>query len=113
MHCDPARVGQLLSNLLANALVHGADDRPVRVRAGTEDRRFVLSVANSGEPIPPERLNRLFQPYFRGAASSAAGGLGLGLWIASEIARGHDGRLDVTSNAEETRFTFEMPAVGA
>jgi signal transduction histidine kinase len=107
--CDAARVAQLLSNLVANALTHGATAEPILVRASTQDGSFELSVANQGEPIPPPTLKRLFQPFFRVAARPSQQGLGLGLYIASEIARAHGGSLDVTSDQQETRFTFRMP----
>jgi signal transduction histidine kinase len=51
----------------------------------------------------------LFQPFARGSLRPHEQGLGLGLYIASEIARAHDGTLEVSSDAEETRFTFRMP----
>jgi hypothetical protein len=108
--CDRARIAQLLSNLLANALAHGAADRPVTVRASTEAGRFELSVANAGDPIPPATAGRLFQPFFRAPGRSHHQGLGLGLYIASEIARAHGGTLDVASKPRETRFTLRMPA---
>lgn len=107
--CDAARVSQILSNLLANALTHGSPDGPVHVRAFLERDLFELSVTNSGRPIPPEALEKLFQPFTRQDASSSQNGLGLGLYIASEIARAHKGELTVSSNAEETCFTFRMP----
>ena len=107
--CDRARMAQLLSNLVANAITHGASEEPIWVRAATLDGTFELSVANQGEPIPPIMLERLFQPFFRVTARPSQQGLGLGLYIASEIARAHGGSLDVTSDQEETRFTFRMP----
>jgi signal transduction histidine kinase len=107
--CDRQRVAQLLSNLLANALTHGAPDGPVRVHAFTDADGFELSVANVGDPIPPATLERLFQPFFRASLRQGRQGLGLGLYIAAEIARAHDGVLDVTSSSTETRFTFRMP----
>ena len=106
---DPGRIGQLLSNLSRNALAHGAQDRPISVKASTSDGGFELSVANSGKPIPAANISRLFQPFFRGGAAAGHQGLGLGLYIASEIARAHGGTLSVTSTASETRFTFRMP----
>jgi signal transduction histidine kinase len=109
--CDRARMAQLLSNLVANALTHGASEKPIVVRAATLDGSFELSVANHGEPIPPATLKRLFQPFFRVAARPSQQGLGLGLYIACEIARAHGGSLDVTSDHDETRFTFKMPLV--
>ena len=54
-------------------------------------------------------MKRLFQPFVRGAASGGSKGLGLGLYIASEIARAHGGMLTAGSSIEETRFTFQMP----
>ena len=109
VRCDPDRIAQLLSNLLGNALTHGAADAPVRVGALTEGDRLELSVSNSGEPIPPTMVESLFRPFFRAAARPSQQGLGLGLYIASEIARAHGGVLEVASTAEETRFTFRMP----
>jgi signal transduction histidine kinase len=107
--CDGPRLAQLLSNLLANALTHGSS-APVKVTAALAGERFALSVANKGEPIAPSVLPRLFEPFFRPASVSDKQGLGLGLYIASEIARAHGGILSVTSTPEMTRFTFEMPA---
>src|ERR1700681_3180290 len=107
--CDGGRIAQLFSNLLGNAVTHGAADRPIRVRATTQDGKLELSVANAGEPIPSEAMERLFQPFYRLAEQGSQQGLGLGLYIASEIARAHGGRIDVTSSPEETRFTFRMP----
>lgn len=107
LHGDARRIAQLFSNLLSNALTHGAEDTPVRARARIAGGRLELSVANAGTPIPEEKRARLFQPFFRDSATE--GGLGLGLYIASEIARAHDGAIDVRSTPEETVFTFRMP----
>jgi phosphoserine phosphatase RsbU/P len=109
VHCDRSRIGQLLSNLLGNALTHGATDKPVVVHAGTADGRFELWVSNAGEPIPTESMDKLFEPFFRGKARASRQGLGLGLYIASQIAKAHGGTLTATSSPEQTRFTFSMP----
>lgn len=106
---DSRRVAQLLSNLVANALTHGAPDQPVTVRAVTTGDHFELSVANAGDPIPQETAKRLFRPFTRASDDPHQQGLGLGLYIATEIARAHAGQLSVTSDAAETRFTFSMP----
>ena len=64
--CDSGRISQLLSNLVGNALAHGAPDKPIRIKArSTYEGQFELSVANGGKPIPPEALERLFEPFFR------------------------------------------------
>ncbi len=109
--CDPARIAQLLSNLAANALKHGSG--PVRILAKTgRYHAFELTVSNHGDPIPPETASRLFQPFFRTAQPSNQG-LGLGLYIASEIARAHGGALGVESSAAETRFTLKIPRIAS
>ena len=108
VRADARRIAQLASNLLANALDHGAD-RPVRLSCRAEAGRFELSVANSGEPIPPKSLRRLFQPYTRASDRPHQQGLGLGLYIAAQIADAHGGAMRVISNERETVFTFSMP----
>ncbi|MCH2339619.1 ATP-binding protein [Pseudomonas sp. NPDC047963] len=113
IRCDADRLAQLLSNLLANALVHGSAAGRVFVRAVIENGRLSLSVNNQGEPIAPDRLAQLFKPYWR-EASSTQSGLGLGLYIANEIAASHGGSMQVTSTAEAgTTFTFSMPTGAA
>jgi sigma-B regulation protein RsbU (phosphoserine phosphatase) len=109
LDCDPGRIGQLFSNLLGNALTHGDRAKPVRVEASDHSGTFRLAIMNAGEAIPAAAMERLFGPFARGADRSDGMGLGLGLYIASEIAKAHDGRIDVTSSATETRFTFTMP----
>jgi len=108
--CDPERLSQVLSNLLANALTYGAPDRPVIVRASIGESGFELSVSNAGDPIPPLALENLFQPFERGAVKPSQQGLGLGLYITSQIGKAHGGSLTASSTPAETRFTFRMPA---
>ena len=109
---DRKRLAQLFTNLLSNAMIHGLPDKPVYVRAVSREAKFELSVANAAKPIPPEVMNRLFEPFSRGGSGNYQQGLGLGLYIASEIAKSHGGLLGVTSTPEETRFTFIMPLSG-
>jgi signal transduction histidine kinase len=107
--CDPRRIGQLFSNLLGNALQHGAPDLPVTVTARVQQERFTLSVANRGRTIEPETLAHIFEPYSRPPGGSKAG-LGLGLFIAAEIARAHGGTIAATSDDRNgTAFTVEIP----
>jgi signal transduction histidine kinase len=109
VNCDRARIAQLFSNLLGNALSYGAADQSVRVRARSGEGNFELSVTNVGEPIPAAALEHLFHPFYRSAVHQNREGLGLGLYIAHEIAAAHGGTLEVKSTPEETCFTFRMP----
>ena len=106
--CDPGRIAQLFSNLLGNALIYGAPGAPVRVHASSDASSFELTVINSGEQIPPAAMKRLFNPFARGDSEQNQQGLGLGLYIASEIARAHGGEITVESAPTETTFTFRM-----
>ena len=108
INCDRGKMGQLFSNLLGNAITYGDQGKPIRVSARTINGAFELVVTNYGAPIPERAMDNLFEPYMRGDHPSQQG-LGLGLYIASQIAKAHGGTLKASSDAEETRFVFEMP----
>jgi PAS domain S-box-containing protein len=109
---DPARMAQVLSNLVGNALTHGARDEPVRVSVGGDADELHVAVWNAGTPIPPELLTSIFEP-FRGrrrSDTSHARGLGLGLYIAKQIVAAHGGDIAACSTAAEgTTFTVRVP----
>ena len=106
---DSNRIGQLFSNLLANADTHGDESKPIEVLAVSANGEFKLSVKNSGEKIPEKEVEQLFEPFYRNEVRTGKEGLGLGLFIASEIARAHNGSLHVNSTNDFTEFTFTMP----
>ena len=113
---DEGRMGQLLSNLLANALLYGAPESDVAVRMWGTPGEVFFSVHNDGDPIPPAEQHRIFQPLERGLqhrderSGPQANGLGLGLYICREIVRSHGGTLQVVSNAAQgTTFTVALP----
>jgi signal transduction histidine kinase len=115
---DRDRLYQLLVNLVGNAVQHGEPQSPIdlRVRGGETDT--VIEVANRGEPIPPAMLPFIFDAFrqARSAHPTRTGGLGLGLFIAKEIARSHGGSITVASSASDgTTFRVRLPrgAVGA
>ena len=107
--CDAPRLSQLLSNVLGNACTYGDRARPVEAEAAVKDGVLQIAVANSGPAIAPETMATLFKPFARGVDTTPRQGLGLGLYIASEIAKAHGGDLRATSTEAETRFVFRMP----
>lgn len=111
--CDPDRIGQMASNLLGNAVSHGAPETPIILTAITTDKHFQLSVTNGGSPIPADVRDQLFQPFFRGGDGTKGKGLGLGLFIVKEIASAHGGSMTIVSDKEKTIFTFTMPRLAA
>lgn len=108
IECDPDRIGQLASNLLANALAHGEATKPVRLRAAIEGDVFLLSVRNRGA-LSPEVKARLFQPFSRRHSGEIRDGLGLGLYISQAIAAAHQGTLTATSGSNYVEFELRMP----
>ncbi|WP_254070915.1 GAF domain-containing sensor histidine kinase [Pedobacter sp. L105] len=105
VNCDPIRIAQLLSNILGNALSHGDASLPVKVLAVSNQNEFKICVYNKGAKIPEDIIDRLFLPFSRGNAERNKEGLGLGLFISSEIAKAHGGSISVTSTDDETCFT--------
>jgi signal transduction histidine kinase len=106
--CDRGRMGQMLSNLLNNALVHGDPVRPVEVTAREAGDVFQLTVTNAGPRIPDEVKRQLFKPFWRGSVKVAREGLGLGLFIVSEIARSHGGSIEVVTTDAATSFIYKV-----
>lgn len=108
IRCDANRVSQLVSNLVGNALTHGSADVDVQIRAWVEAGALNIEVSNGGV-IPAEVMPHLFQPYTRHGQGTARG-LGLGLYIASQIAHSHGATLTAQSTEETgTRFQFHLP----
>jgi two-component system, sensor histidine kinase and response regulator len=110
-HWDPERIAQVASNLIGNALKHGDAGAPVQVRLdGTGIDTVILAVKNAGT-IPRDILPHLFDP-FRGGQRLAgrSEGLGLGLYIVSQIVQAHDGAVEVKSaEGNETLFRVSLP----
>jgi len=107
---DPDRIGQVVSNLVGNAVKHGRPGSPVLVALeGRDEDRVRVRVHNDGPAISQEVRAGLFDPFQR-AARLREQGLGLGLYISEWIARLHGGRIDVrSSDREGTDFTLELP----
>lgn len=110
VYCDEHRLQQVLSNLIANALTHGAPLTPVVVNVDNAGDQLRMQVRNEGEPIPEHSLQQIFEPFWRNTTSADREGLGLGLHICSQIVRAHSGKISVTSTpGEGTCFTVLIP----
>ena len=108
---DPDRLGQVVSNLLSNALQHGAEGVPVRIDVRGDEAEVTITIHNRGPAIPAARLPMVFEPMQRASASSKSGrSVGLGLFIVKQIVEAHRGRVSVVStDAEGTTFTVVLP----
>ena len=109
--CDSDRVAQLLSNLLGNAVTYGTPGTEITLDARIDDGALVCAVTNQGDRIEAAQRDRLFLPFEQGLDRPSREGLGLGLYIAAEIAKGHGGTLEVDSDDARTVFTLRIPDV--
>lgn len=115
---DAARLRQVVSNLLENAIQHGAESSPVDVSLEADATEVRLAVRNGGPPIPPDALPTIFDPLVRGSPElqkqRRPGSIGLGLYIAREIVTAHGGAIDVKSSTDAgTVFTVRLPRHGS
>jgi signal transduction histidine kinase len=103
----------VFSNLLENALSHGAADTPIHISLSAEGDEIVARVQNDGEPIAPERLDGLLGPHRHGVMpvlDPTVAHLGLGLFISERLVVSHGGRLEAQSSAESgTIFCVRLP----
>lgn len=111
--CDADRLCQLVGNLVINAAIHGQRGQPIRFSGHSSDDELVLTLSNAGS-MAPDAMNALFEPFHRTPGQRLDAGLGLGLYIASQIARAHQGELSATSSENEgTCFTLRLPLQAA
>jgi signal transduction histidine kinase len=110
---DCARVTQVLTNLVVNALEHGSERTAVTVLVQGDEQEVSVSIHNRGAAIPEDQLDGIFSAMKRQATGKSDGpsaNLGLGLYIADQIVQAHKGRIDVDSSEERgTTFTVHMP----
>jgi signal transduction histidine kinase len=112
---DGARISQMLSNLIGNAAEHGSADTPIRVACYESDGHVRVEVHNQGPPIPQNEQRRIFEPMARGPSEMREGryrgrNLGLGLYIASVIAKAHGGTIELASSKKtDTTFIVRLP----
>ena len=108
---DGDRLYQLISNLVGNAIDYATPTTPVAVRARVDGAEVVVEVCNAGVPIPPETMRVIFEPFRRGGKDEKTGvtHLGLGLYIAHQIALAHGGALTAQSAGGTTTFALRLP----
>jgi signal transduction histidine kinase len=112
---DSGRIAQMLSNLLGNAVKHGSATAPVLLHAIGSPAHVRIEIHNQGRPIPVERRRSIFEPLTRGISGDSGPrdidrSIGLGLYIAGEIAKAHGGSLELTrSDEDRTTFVVRLP----
>ena len=109
---DPDRLAQVLANLLSNAVRYTSAGGSITVRAERRPDNLLVSVANTGEGIPPEDLDRVFERFYRVEKSRdrERGGAGIGLAIVRQLVEAAGGRVGVSSEGGWTTFWLTLPA---
>ena len=109
--CDPDKLARVFDNLLRNACYYSLPGTELQISAKMQGQNAVLQFTNTGKTIPPEKLGRIFEQFFRldSARSSDTGGAGLGLAISREIVELHGGSITAASEDGITTFTVELP----
>ena len=108
---DPDKLARVFDNLLRNAISYCYSDTLIEILAKERNGSVEITFANRGDQIPADKLERLFEKFYRvdDARSSATGGAGLGLAIAKEIVELHGGTIWAESDREQTRFIVSLP----
>ena len=108
---DSAKLARVFNNILKNAVAYSYDNTEIDIHAQMQSNTIHVSISNFGKTIPKQKLDMIFEKFYRldDARSSNTGGAGLGLAIAKEIVVAHGGTISVTSEKQVTTFTVELP----
>nr|WP_042331407.1 vancomycin resistance histidine kinase VanS [Desulfosporosinus orientis] len=108
---DTDKLARVFNNILKNAIAYSYENNVIDISAAQQDKNIVITFTNQGNPIPRAKLETIFEKFYRldSARSTNTGGAGLGLAIAQEIVKAHDGTISVESNPENTTFTVKLP----
>ena len=106
---DPIRIEQVVTNLVTNAIKYG-NGKPITIDLTTDKKYAVLNVLDHGIGIPKDQQEKIFDRFHRGAVNSSIKGLGVGLYLISEIVKAHHGKISVKSTPKEgSVFTLQLP----
>ena len=110
---DADKLARVFNNILKNAIAYSYDDSIIDISAVRQEENVVITFTNQGNPIPPQKLDTIFDKFFRldTSRSSKTGGVGLGLAIAKEIVTAHNGSISVHSDNAQTVFTVILPDI--
>lgn len=110
---DGDKLARVFNNIIKNAIAYSYDDSIIEISAVEQEEKVVITFVNRGNPISPQKLDTIFEKFYRldASRSSKTGGAGLGLAIAKEIVTAHDGEISVQSSDEQTVFTVILPAL--
>ena len=111
IYADPAKLSRVFNNLIKNAINYSKDNTDIDIKASKSNSEIIVSVTNKGKMIPKDKLDKIFENFYRidESRTSKTGGSGLGLAISKEIVSLHGGKIKVTSDKDKTTFNVILP----
>lgn len=111
LYGDPDKLSRVFNNLIKNAINYSSYDSNIDISAIKDEKNAIIKITNKGKQIPKEKLDRIFEKFYRldSSRTSKTGGSGLGLAIAKEIIELHHGKITASSTLKETNFTVILP----
>lgn len=108
---DADKLSRVFNNILKNAIAYSYEGSVIDIKAYEQEKSTIIEFSNYGDPIPPQKLETIFERFFRldTSRSSQTGGAGLGLAIAKEIVDAHGGTITAQCNGEKTTFSVTLP----
>ncbi len=115
MFADSDKIARVFDNLLKNAVTYAYNDTEIKIGARIRRNKVLIKFRNKCDEIPPEKLNRLFEKFYRidSSRTSSTGGSGLGLSIAKQLTELHGGTIHAKSITDYTDFTVVLPYINA
>lgn len=111
IYADPDKLSRVFNNLIKNAINYSKDNTDIDINAKKSNNEIIVSVTNKGKMIPKDKLDKIFENFYRmdESRTSKTGGSGLGLAISKEIVSLHRGKIKVTSDKDKTTFIVILP----
>lgn len=111
IYADPDKLSRVFNNLIKNAINYSKDNTDIDIIAKKSNNEIIVSVTNKGKMIPKDKLDKIFENFYRmdESRTSKTGGSGLGLAISKEIVSLHEGKIKVTSDKDKTTFIVILP----
>lgn len=113
LYADPDKLSRVFNNLIKNAVNYSKENTDIDISIMTKENQATVKITNKGKQIPKEKLDKIFEKFYRldSSRTSKTGGSGLGLAIAKEIVELHGGRIYAESDMKETTFCVTLPII--
>ena len=111
IYADPDKLSRVFNNLIKNAINYSKENTNIDINVKKKDKEIKVEIINQGKMIPKDKLDKIFENFYRldTSRTSKTGGSGLGLAISKQIVELHNGKIEVTSNKDKTTFKVSLP----